>query len=248
MTELSNEQLRKQFVLQKLAWIDRIVLDLDVPHLACRLAVLIVGKYLNSTSRDAWPKQARLAADLGVCTRTVQNGLDALVAAGHLAVQGSLGHVNHYRPIFETEGAQSGAQVDAQLAAQVDLVGTQSVAHDPRNLTTGGYANSFVHEPFKENPLKEPRERESTRSPAIRQKEQTGWPEGFKLTPSLIAYAGQKRFSHDKAVEMFEKFQNNSLANGKTFADWNFAWRSWVDKEIKFKRDEPDRDHIDGRL
>jgi hypothetical protein len=96
--------------------------------------------------------------------------------------------------------------------------------------------------------LNEPKERESTRPPIIGKKGQTGWPEGFKLTPNLIAYAEQKNFSQSKAENMFEAFRNNSLANGKTFVDWDSGWRSWVDKEIKFKRDEPDRNQIDGRL
>jgi DNA-binding transcriptional regulator YhcF (GntR family) len=245
---ISNEKLRKQFVRQKLAWIDGIVLDLDVPSFAFRLAALIASKYLNSTSGDAWPKQTTLAADLGVCTKTVQNGLDALEAAGHLAVRGSRGRVNHYRPIFKTEDAQSDAHQPTQILSHVGPEGAQILSHDPRKFFRMSSEDSFVHEPLKENPLKEPKEREGTRSPIIGKKEKTGWPQGFKLTPSLIAYAAQKRFSHDRAEEMFEKFRNNSLANGKTFADWEFGWRSWVDKEINYKRDEPDRNRIDDRL
>lgn len=90
-------------------------------------------------------------------------------------------------------------------------------------------------------------ERESTRPP-IGKKEQTGWPEGFKLTPNLIAYAEQKNYGQCKAIDMFNEFRNSSLANGKTFANWEFGWRSWVDKEIKFKPSEPDRNRIDDRL
>jgi hypothetical protein len=179
------------------------------------VAVLIVGKYLNSTSRDAWPKQTKLAADLGVCTRTVQNGLDALVAAGHLAVQGSRGRVNHYRPIFETEDAQSDAHQPTQFLAHVGPEGTQVLAHDPRNLTTGSSANSFVHEPFKGNPSNEPKERGPTRPPIVGKKGQTSWPEGFKLTPSLIDYAEQKKFTRFKADIMFEEFQKQLIGQWK---------------------------------
>lgn len=142
------------FNAQKFAWIDRIVQDRNVPHVACRVAVLIGTKYLNRTSGDAWPKQNQLAADLGVCRRTIQYALDALFATGHLAVQGSRGNLNHYRPIFETMDAQSGAQVDAQPVAHVDRAGAQTVATDPRNLTTGSSARPFAHEPFKKNPSK----------------------------------------------------------------------------------------------
>jgi biotin operon repressor len=243
---------RRSIAKQKFAWIDRIVLDRNVPHFACRVAVLISNKYLNRTSGDAWPSQSKLAADLGVCRRTIQYALDTLIETGHIAVQVSRGRVNHYRPIFKAEDAQSGAQVDAQQAAQVELVGAQSDAPDLRNLTTGGYANSFAHNPSKRTLLSNP-ERESTRPPIekkepIGKKEQTGWPEGFRLTANLMAYAERKNFSQSKAENMFEAFQNNSIANGKTFSNWEFGWRSWVDKENKFKRDEPDRNRIDDRL
>jgi DNA-binding transcriptional MocR family regulator len=144
----------KSFNAQKFAWIERIVQDRNVPHFACRVAVLIGTKYLNRTSGDAWPSQGHLAADMGVCRRTIQYALDALIATGHLAVQISRGCINHYRPIFETEDAQSDAQVDAQQGAQVERVDAQSDATDVRNLTTGGCANSFAHNPSKKNPSK----------------------------------------------------------------------------------------------
>jgi DNA-binding transcriptional MocR family regulator len=82
-----------------LAWIDRILLDPSVSDLQFRLAALIGNRYV--TSRDA-PSQRLLAADLGVCIRTIQNALRALETLGHIAVQGSRGETNHYRPIFET--------------------------------------------------------------------------------------------------------------------------------------------------
>jgi biotin operon repressor len=123
---------RRSIAKQKFAWIDRILLDRTVPHLAFRLAVLI-GSYLNSTSGDAWPSQARLAADLGLGRRTIQYALDALVAAGYLAVEVSKGrgHTNHYRPIFETEKAHAGAHIDG-LKCAPDCVITPSKM---RNLT-----------------------------------------------------------------------------------------------------------------
>jgi hypothetical protein len=81
----------KSFNAQKFAWIERIVQDRNVPHFACRAAVLIGTKYLNRISGDAWPSQGQLAADMGVCRRTMQYALDALIATGHLAVQISRG-------------------------------------------------------------------------------------------------------------------------------------------------------------
>ena len=237
-----DEKLRKQFVRQKLSWIDGIALDLDVPNFALRLAVVIASKYVNNTSGDAWPKQATLAADLGVCIKTIQNGIDALEAAGHLTVRGSRGLVNHYSPIFKAEDAPQ----PTQILSHVGPEGTQILSHDPRKILRMSSEDSFLHEPLKETPFKEPKEKESPRTPIGQTK--TGWPEGFKLTPNLITYAERKNFSQSKALEMFNEFHNNSKASGKTFADWEYGWRSWVDKEIKFNPSEPDRNRIDARL
>jgi helix-turn-helix protein len=148
------------FNAQKFAWIDRLFRDRNVPHLACRVAMLI-SNHLNRTSGDAWPSQRQLAADIGVCRRTIQYALEALVETGHLAVQVSRGDTNHYRPIFETKDAQSGAQVDVQPVAHVERGDAQSGATDLRNLTTGGCARPFVHNPSKKNPIKRNPERKS---------------------------------------------------------------------------------------
>jgi Helix-turn-helix domain len=101
----ANEQLRKEFATKKLAWIDRLLLDLSVSDLQFRVAVLISNKYLNYTKGYAWPKQDVMAADLGLKRRAVQNALDALVGAGHLGREVARGHGrnNRYWPFFDTE-------------------------------------------------------------------------------------------------------------------------------------------------
>jgi hypothetical protein len=151
----SNEKLRKQFMRQKRAWIDRMSLNRDIPSFAFRLAYHIASKYMNNTSGDAWPKQKTLGADLGVCVKTIQNGLVALEKAGLIAVQGTRGDVNHYRPIFETIDVQP-----TQILAHIAPEGTQILSHDPRKFFRTGSEESFLHEPFLSNPLNEPRERE----------------------------------------------------------------------------------------
>jgi len=248
MTELSNEQLqRRRLSRQRFAWIERILLDPSISHLQFRVAILINNKYLNGTSGDAWPSQEQLAADLGLALRTIQYALDALVDAGllHRDVARGRSLHNRYRPIFETENLQDGDVKGAPLCTFSDpktcTVAPENVHGDDNKTCTAIRTN------LSKRTLLSNQERESTRPP-IGKKEQTGWPEGFKLTPNLIAYAEQKNYGQCKAIDMFNEFRNSSLANGKTFANWEFGWRSWVDKEIKFKPSEPDRNRIDDRL
>jgi hypothetical protein len=101
----------KSFNAQKAAWIDRILMDQNITHLTFRVAVLI-GRYLNRTSGDAWPSQRRLAAELGVTTRAIQLCLDGLAGYLNVEVSKGRGHTNRYRPIFQTGKANNGSLID----------------------------------------------------------------------------------------------------------------------------------------
>jgi len=151
------------FTAQKLDWIERVVRDQAVSPLACRVATLIGLHYLNRTSGDAWPSQGALAADLGVSRRSIQYALDDLIAAGHLAMVGSRGRVNHYRPVFETEPMQDDVPTcdtdDAPIAAKAEPVPAQPIAHLPplpaQPIAHLPAQNHSHMNPLKRNPLKE---------------------------------------------------------------------------------------------
>jgi biotin operon repressor len=141
------------FAAQKAAWIGRILLDQNITHLSFRVAVLI-GRYLNRTSGDAWPSQRRLAAELGVTTRAIQLCLDGLVAAGYLNVKVSKGrgHTNRYRPIFETGNTNHSSPIDGQKGEPgFAIIPSKIRTGEPEN-TNGG---ALKHErPFVQNSSK----------------------------------------------------------------------------------------------
>jgi DNA-binding transcriptional regulator YhcF (GntR family) len=144
---------RRSIAKQKFAWIELILIDQEITHLAFRVAVLI-SKYLNLTSGDAWPSQSRLAADLGVTTRGIQKALDALVAAGYLAVEVSKGRslTNRYRPIFELENTNSGSSINEQKDERgFAITPSKTRTETPENTNSG----SIKHEPpFVQNSSK----------------------------------------------------------------------------------------------
>ena len=144
---------RGSIAKHKFAWIERILIDQEITHLAFRVAVLI-SKYLNLTSGDAWPSQPRLAADLGVTTRGIQKALDALVAAGYLAVEVSKGRslTNRYRPIFEPENTNGGSSINEQKDEQGFAITPSKTRTETPENTNGG---SIKHEPpFVQNSSK----------------------------------------------------------------------------------------------
>jgi hypothetical protein len=141
------------FTAQKLEWIERVVRDHTLPPLARCVAALIGLHYLNRTSGDAWPSQSKLAADLGVSRRAIQYALDAIVDAGHLTREGSLGRVNHYRPVLEVKNVQDAEPEGAQPTAQVLPPPAQPTAQVPAQIHS--HMNPLKEIPLKEkNPLK----------------------------------------------------------------------------------------------
>ena len=84
---------------------------------------------------------------------------------------------------------------------------------------------------------------------SIGQKAKTGWPPEFTLTADHIAYAARKGIDRLRAESAFNKFRNNHQAKGNMFANWDAAWRSWIDREEQYNngRDQ-DRNRIDDRL
>jgi hypothetical protein len=82
----------------------------------------------------------------------------------------------------------------------------------------------------------------------IGRKAKTGWPPDHSLSQASINFARNQGFNPDHTKKMFEAFSRYHRSEGTQSADWDLTWERWVHQEIRFKREEPDRDRIDGRL
>lgn len=56
----------------------------------------------------------------------------------------------------------------------------------------------------------------------------TSIPEDAIVSPDFIRIAEDKGVSQQEAEAQFERFKGHALANGKTYKDWNAAWRNWL--------------------
>jgi hypothetical protein len=89
------------FTREKFDWLDRIAGDPRLPATASRLAIVLT-RYLNRQSGEAWPSVARLADDLSTAENTVRAALKALKKCGHLTVEIGGGNAsNRYRMIID---------------------------------------------------------------------------------------------------------------------------------------------------
>jgi hypothetical protein len=84
-----------------------------------------------------------------------------------------------------------------------------------------------------------PAERKSRKKPS------QPMPDIFPMTDKHREYAAKNGFKDKSgngfvgftdgpAVQMFVAFKNHHIAKGSIFADWDAAWRTWVDNEVKF--------------
>jgi hypothetical protein len=74
-------------------------------------------------------------------------------------------------------------------------------------------------------------------------------PDIFPMSEAMRAYAEKRGYRYEippsftnfkarpgPAQEMFEAFKNHHGAKGSIFADWEAAWRTWVDNQAKWER------------
>lgn len=79
-------------------WLSQVARDATLPPAAARLAI-ILSRYVNRETGDAWPSIPTLAEALGTVENSVRKALKAMVAGGHLEIKAGGGRntTNRYR-------------------------------------------------------------------------------------------------------------------------------------------------------
>ena len=149
--------------VDKLARMQRAVLDHNLPHGAVSLMVLLETKYVNGQSGNAWPSRQTLADDLGVCWRSVVYWMKMLIEGGYYEKTLRSGKTNVYkhppRPVQEASPVQEDASIPVQTSAPEGGEGCKTV-HGP--------VQNDAPEPLEKNLLnKEGETRASAREPAL---------------------------------------------------------------------------------
>lgn len=62
------------------------------------------------------------------------------------------------------------------------------------------------------------------------------WPDDLTLDDQNLEYAIGQGYSEVRARQMWEEFRDSAHANGRRYADWRAAWRTWVRNTEKFSR------------
>jgi hypothetical protein len=62
---------------------------------------------------------------------------------------------------------------------------------------------------------------------------ETGWPEGFELTPLLRTFAEERGLNAD---EEFEAWRDSVAQKGYRYIDWRAAWRTRIRNVVKWSK------------
>jgi hypothetical protein len=84
---------------------------------------------------------------------------------------------------------------------------------------------SLIAEPPAPKPAKPPKPKQVART----------FPEDFTLTEPLIVFAANRGFNPIETQRMWERFRDRNMAKGEKYADWNAAWRTWVNNQVEFR-------------
>lgn len=76
----------RDYAARKTAWLEQVSKDTTLMPTAHRVAMML-PKWLNAKSEEAWPAQKTVADELGLTTRAVNKALAKLVENGHLSVK-----------------------------------------------------------------------------------------------------------------------------------------------------------------
>jgi hypothetical protein len=127
-----TSEAAKSFTARKLDWINRIVSDRRLT-LFQRVVGVALSFYFNADSSDCYVSQKKLAERVGGTVRAVQMAIDALVAAGLLAVQVGAGKnsTNTYRML---DGLEAFSQLEEAQPHEPPFVPpARPYAHPPES-------------------------------------------------------------------------------------------------------------------
>jgi hypothetical protein len=213
---------------------NKILLDKNLTPAAARVGWYIAD-HINTKRGYAWCPQEHIARDLGLCERSVRYAIKEL--APYFAVDRSR-RQHEYRiatpaniaAITPANNAAIEPTTPAKSSTTPALDVPPSFLH-PLTSSEGGAATSKKVEGKKGK-------NGNSRKQGKRKKPVTDFPLNFKASDSY-AYGGGLGLSQAEVDRACGKFKGHWVALGKQFADWDQAFRNWLDKDAEYLGRKP---------
>lgn len=207
-----------------------------------------------------WPSKSRMAEELEMGRRTVQEAIEALLAARLIEFAGKRPHRNgytdEYRIVLSNVEAlpatgemapkkrKPAPAVEAADVPETTCAGAAPV-REP-HITCAGAAHQDVREPHinLHSTVIEPssyanagaRDAGETEEPRAKRSRASQLPEGWTPSESNISYAVEKGLSEREIDREAEQFRNHHHAKGTQFKNWDAGWRTWVGNAARYAK------------
>ncbi|MDE0590438.1 helix-turn-helix domain-containing protein [Halocynthiibacter sp. C4] len=185
-----------------------------------KIVLMFMADCASDDGSGIWTSKSHMAADLEMSKRTVQNAITQMIEMGIISETGirkcKNGFTKEYRinlaalsALKSTRAGDSPVQEIHPTGAGDSPQGVQEM-HPNHPLT--------IHEPHKEE-TKVSKKAAATRATSI--------PEDAVITEKHFELVEKHGHSRQEIEAQFQKFKDNALANGRTYKNWDAAWRNW---------------------
>jgi hypothetical protein len=200
-----------QFTADKLAWLDRVMLDPEVTDFDFRFCYWIASR-ADRSARAVTAFQDTIAKALAATPRGVQKSAKRLTERGHLSVTSrrGFGSKNSYAPVLANTNAGSGFASETRTEEQSN---------------TNGYSNKYERPSVEESLVS---------SPAISRKggaRATPVPDDFKLEDQSYNWALDKLGSPEAVERSLFRWKNHNRHTGARSHDWQASACNWIDSD-----------------
>ena len=203
-----------------------------------QLKVLLAIGSFTSKDRAAFPKQKTIAEMLGLSRETINRALSALKQYGYVQSQhqfrqdGGQKENLYWVKLDPSEHPPCDAGVTPPVTIEdhtpCDATGSH-LRTSNRNLYTDTEVSVLTENPEQPSKKRSGRVRGPSRKTAL--------PESWYPGPAVLAYASQMKFTREEINHETDQFRASAVANGRRYADWDAAFRTWLGNSAKW-RDE----------
>lgn len=204
-----------------------------------RMVMVVLANYAGDSGR-AWPSQQLIANEAGCGIRSIKDHLAWLEKAGFITrTTTNLGQGNGSRTSYQIHAdrlaqtlSDAGEEIaGANFARANEREARCSIPHltNRQEPSIPIDTNVSIGQPTEKPP-------EPKRSGKVRgASRKTGLPENW--APSIKAYsvASQAGLSREEINHEADQFRNSAIANGRTYADWDAAFRTWIGNSVKWR-------------
>lgn len=177
-----------------------------------RLIMLALADHADDAGR-CYPSIDRLAKRTGLSERAVRTNLRQLEVEGYLATEIGVGpqgcNVYFVRPIPAGDAPRQEMPPGRRFRGGGHMVPLAPAGDAPKPSGT----------------IKETSENINARA---KPKRKTQIPEDAVLSEKMESIARNEGISQQEAEAQFDRFKGYCIANAKTYASWDAAWRNWL--------------------